>query len=132
MKILWNEATKLSQIVAIILFVGCFALAFSLGMKYSSSQSKSEGPSGKLNPNDPALTVYECADGRSVWAAYKENGVTLSLSDGSNVTLPQVASASGARFANADDSFVFWDKGGDAFVEENGTTTYADCSKKSI
>jgi membrane-bound inhibitor of C-type lysozyme len=43
------------------------------------------------------------------------------------MTLSQVVSASGARYANADESFVFWNKGDGAFIEEQGTTTYADC-----
>src|SRR5581483_12293852 len=36
--------------------------------------------------------------------------------------------ASGARYANADESFIFWNKGTTAFITENGQTTYANCS----
>jgi len=41
--------------------------------------------------------------------------------------LPQARSGSGARYANGDESFVFWNKGDTAFIEEDGKTTYADC-----
>jgi membrane-bound inhibitor of C-type lysozyme len=54
-------------------------------------------------------------------------GVRLSLSDGREMDLPQVVSASGVRFANGDESFVFWNKGNTAFIEENGKRTYRDC-----
>jgi membrane-bound inhibitor of C-type lysozyme len=45
--------------------------------------------------------------------------------------LPQVISGSGARYANADESFVFWNKGDTAFITEgpddNDNMTYKDC-----
>jgi membrane-bound inhibitor of C-type lysozyme len=43
--------------------------------------------------------------------------------------LPQVISGSGARYANADESFVFWNKGDTAFVTEGSddNMTYKDC-----
>lgn len=132
MKIIWNEVTKLSQIAAIALFLAVFALAFSLGMKYSSSRTESAQPLQKTDSAAGGLTVYECAEGKSVWAAYKDAEVTLSLSSGSNITLPLAMSASGARYANEDDSFVFWNKGKTAFIQENASTTYSDCTEKSI
>ena len=42
-------------------------------------------------------------------------------------SLPQARSASGARYANADQSFVFWNKGETAFIEENGQPSYSGC-----
>ena len=46
--------------------------------------------------------------------------VVLTLADGSTMTLPQTISADGARYANADESFVFWEKGNSVMVLENG------------
>jgi|GEM_PF-1533392 len=37
MKIAWNKVTTFSQIVAIILFVGVFALGFCLGRQYEKA-----------------------------------------------------------------------------------------------
>ncbi len=44
------------------------------------------------------------------------------------MSLPQVLSGSGARYANFDESFVFWNKGDTAFITEGGKTTFKDCS----
>ncbi len=124
-----NTTTK-RRAKAIGVFVVVFAAAFAVGMKYSSTKNQPMPASAKLNPNDPAFTVYECSDDKSIWAAYKDKEVSLSLSDGSNVFLPQATSASGARFANDDESIVFWEKGGLAFLQQDGETTYEDCVKK--
>lgn len=57
--------------------------------------------------------------------------VALVLSDGRNITLPQTISASGVRYANADESIVFWSKGNTAFITEgtgsNAPQTYINC-----
>jgi membrane-bound inhibitor of C-type lysozyme len=55
--------------------------------------------------------------------------VELTLSDGRKLALPQAVSASGARYANADESVVFWNKGRTAFVEEAGKQTYTGCAQ---
>jgi hypothetical protein len=44
-------------------------------------------------------------------ATFYADKVELMLSDGRSLSLPQVMSASGARYANKDESFVFWNKG---------------------
>jgi membrane-bound inhibitor of C-type lysozyme len=76
---------------------------------------------------------FTCADGKAIDATF-DNGpqprVSLSLSDGRHLVLPQARSASGARYANAEESFVFWNKGETAFIEEHGRTTYGDCVVK--
>ena len=53
--------------------------------------------------------------------------VTLTLSDGRTMTLPQTLSADGGRYTNADESIVFWNKGDTAFITENGADTYTNC-----
>ena len=71
-----------------------------------------------------------CAEGKSIDAIFVDataSSVRLTLSDGRKLSLPQARSGSGARYANGDESFVFWNKGNTAFVEEGGKTTYADC-----
>jgi len=54
--------------------------------------------------------------------------VVLVLSDGRNMTLPHVISADGGRYANADESIVFWNRGDTAFITENNSQTYANCA----
>ncbi len=74
--------------------------------------------------------VFRCEAGRTVDALFSNGtpaSVSLLLSDGRALALPQALSASGARYANADESFVFWNKGLTAFIDEGGKTTYAGC-----
>ena len=76
---------------------------------------------------------FSCSGDKSIDATFinaKQNSVALKLSDGRSLTLPQALSASGARYANKAETFVFWNKGETAFVEENGKTTYEGCTTK--
>jgi membrane-bound inhibitor of C-type lysozyme len=45
--------------------------------------------------------------------------------------LKHVVSGSGARYANKDESFVFWNKGNTAFITEKDVVTFANCVTKS-
>ena len=77
--------------------------------------------------------LFVCERGKTVRAAFTngpQSHVTLSLSDGRKLGLPQVIAASGARYANGDESFVFWNKGNTAFIEESGKLTFAGCIAK--
>ena len=131
----WNQVTGLSQVVAILLFVGVFVLGFFLGIKYEyhsfinamgamsgSASSRADGPIADV--------IYACSDSKTIEAVYQKERVDLVLSDERHLKLPQVISASGARYANADESFVFWNKGDTAFITEGKETTYHDCVVK--
>jgi abhydrolase domain-containing protein 6 len=77
--------------------------------------------------------LFVCDAGETVDAAFTtgtQGSVKLKLSDGRELTLPQALSASGARYANSNETFVFWNKGDTAFIEESGKTTYRDCAIK--
>jgi putative hemolysin len=77
---------------------------------------------------------FSCADGRSMDAVFingRTSSVQLVFSDGRKMTLPQTMSADGGRYANKAETIVFWNKGNTAFVQENGKTTFADCSTTS-
>jgi len=79
---------------------------------------------------DPVASVnYKCADSKTIAAAYYADRVEIKLGNGRDLTLPQVEAASGIRYANADESVVFWSKGEGAFVTEGDPNkpTYADC-----
>jgi len=74
---------------------------------------------------------FVCSGGRSIEATFvdgENSHVRLVLSDGRKLTVPQARSASGARYATAGDSFVFWNKGNTAFIEEAGKTTFDGCT----
>jgi membrane-bound inhibitor of C-type lysozyme len=73
---------------------------------------------------------YSCDADKSITATFhlpQDDFANVNLSDGRHLILAHTISADGARYANATESFVFWNKGVTAFVTENGTTTYSGC-----
>jgi membrane-bound inhibitor of C-type lysozyme len=76
--------------------------------------------------------TFNCDESKNIKAVFFNMGVSLVLSDGRKMVIPQVISGSGARYANADESFVFWNKGDTAFVTEGDLTTYNNCAISSI
>lgn len=79
----------------------------------------------------PKTVVFQCEGGKSITATFyigDDKFVDLRLSDGRNMSVPRAISASGARYAKADESFVFWNKGDTAFITEGPTTTFANCT----
>ena len=101
-------------------------------------------PAAAQPASQPAASVaYRCDGGKTLAADYF-NGplrtapdgrpipgghVDLVLGDGRKLSLPQTLSGSGIRYANADESIVFWSKGDGAFLEEGPrqAVTFADC-----
>lgn len=99
----------------------------------------------RQTPPTPITTVvYSCAAGKGLTAAFYRGeskpasnpdkppipggSVVLTFPNGSTVTLAQTVSADGNRYANADESFVFWGKGNSALVLEDGQQkTYTGC-----
>ncbi len=92
--------------------------------------------------------VYKCDAGKTIEASYYEGpvapmpkpgepptptgSVSLKLSDGRQIKLPQTISGSGIRYATTNDSFVFFSKGDTALILENNKETYTGCvSEKS-
>lgn len=87
--------------------------------------------------------LYVCTGGQTIQAEYSEGDTTivttqeeqpvpvgsvaLKLSDGRVFTLPQTISASGARYADASESTVFWNKGNGVTFTEGGQEIYRDC-----
>ncbi len=114
MKIQFNAVTWYSQIAAIVLFLVVFAVGFYVGLRYENSKI-------------PDVVEYACADKKTVGAQYYKDKVHVGLSDGREYTLPQAMSASGARYANASESIVFWNKGDGVFFQEGALITYSNC-----
>ena len=80
-----------------------------------------------------ATAKYVCDDDKWVEASYFPDKVDLVLSDGRTLSVPQAMSGSGARYANADESFVFWNTGDDAFITEGDPDkpTFANCTDEA-
>jgi membrane-bound inhibitor of C-type lysozyme len=96
-------------------------------------------------PAPIATAVYSCDDGKSISAAFFEGeqatstpgeiptptgSVEVSLDGQASTTLHQTISADGARYATADDSFVFWNKGNEALIMRNNSMDldYTNCT----
>jgi membrane-bound inhibitor of C-type lysozyme len=88
--------------------------------------------------------VYRCDNGKSITAAYFEGvdipvvegempnptgSVDVSLDGGASMSLNQTLSASGIRYGNNDESFVFWSKGQEALIMRNNQMDldYTNC-----
>lgn len=114
-------------LVAVVVLVILVAIAgFFFYREYSEKLNVAKDGEGVVNS-----ALFKCADNKSIQAIFFKDRVELTLSDGRNMLLPQAVSASGARYANTDESFVFWNKGDTAFVTEGNATTFADCTVAS-
>lgn len=129
MKIQWGAVTWYSQLIAIVLFVGVFALGYWLGARAPRTAPAPEAlpPAGIKND-----VTYRCDDEKEILALYSDGQVELMLSDGRSLILHHAVSASGARYASEDESIVFWNKGTSAWIEEGSSTTFANCEESPI
>ena len=136
MKIEWNKVTSLSRILAIIIYGGTFGLAFYLGQQCGELKAElRHAPIIQLSipvqeKNIINAVTFVCDNNKTINALFFSEKVELTLSDGRNMLLLQAISASGARYANTDESFVFWSKGDTAFIEEGDNITYENCLVK--
>ena len=73
--------------------------------------------------------TFSCPDGKTFSTSYDlgSNALTLLLEGDMAYVLPQAVSASGARYATADESVVFWEHQGEAKVEMNGAVLHEGC-----
>ena len=97
------------------------------------SVSSSETVSIAKTDSIIATATYFCKNNKFISATFKKDvsdssSVDLVLSDRRKLSLSQAISASGARYANLNESFVFWNKGNTAFIEEDGEQTFGDCA----
>lgn len=99
-----------------------------------------------LQSTPTAVARYSCDKGKFITAAFFTGSTTapaqpgqppvptgtadVSLDGGATTTLHQTLSADGARYATADESFVFWNKGNEALIMRNNSMdlTYTNCA----
>jgi membrane-bound inhibitor of C-type lysozyme len=92
-----------------------------------------------------AEAYYSCEKGKQIKARFFEVGqnstdvedmpipnglVKLELSDDRQLNLSQTISASGIRYANTDESIIFWNKGDKAFVIEDEKESFTNCEER--
>lgn len=74
--------------------------------------------------NETSVTHYFC-DAGTIDAVFGVDSVKLTISDGRELSLPQVRSGSGIRYEKGDIAFI--GKGDDAFLTEKDKTTFDNC-----
>lgn len=123
---------KLIAFVVIAVLVGA-------AVEYLYFGEKEEAPSVDVSIG----AFYLCKGGKTIDVDFRKGtpqpvvpgeppvptgSADIVLSDGRNLDLSQTISASGARYANEDESFVFWIKGNGALVLENNIEkSYIGC-----
>jgi membrane-bound inhibitor of C-type lysozyme len=100
-----------------------------LGIWWGISISKNATPSAS---NTKTTVTYVCPSGSNVEATFNnaDHTVTLTDANGQQNLLPQTRSADGGRYANSDESYIFWDKGNEALVTQNAGKAQT-CIKQS-
>lgn len=138
-------------IVPLIAVVIAAAIAWYIGNTQRNNQPLPSGTAAPVTTDSGsedkpiAQAIYNCDEGKTIEAAFYKGdeaavqpgqppvptgSVKITLSDGRTFSLAQTISADGGRYANSDESFVFWDKGDTALVLENGVEKdYTGCVK---
>lgn len=117
-----------NKIFLIIGLLGLIIIGLLIYRAFKLQQYASQKPPAP-SPSVIAQVTFNCQDKKTIDATFYSDKVALKLSDGRDRVVPQAISADGARYANPDESFVFWNKGNTAFVQEGQATTYADCTE---
>ena len=131
--------------VLVVIAVGLLAAG---GCQRSAppGEAAAPAPPGAMTPAPPAppavdatdappegvlrAYVWACDDGRSLYMRnlYREHAIALDFHEGTK-RLDLTVSASGARYATADESVVFWIKGSSATLEQRGSPPVT-CSER--
>ncbi len=104
-------------------------------------------------PEAQLLSVrYVCDNGKTIDAVYHQEistaksqpapdampvptgSVDLSINGAATTTIHQTISGSGVRYANQDESFVFWNKGNEAIILRNNVMDmqYKNCKSEGL
>jgi len=131
----------MKKIFVFVVILLCLGLAFSAWFILSKSRL-----SEKITEKGELISQvdYLCQNNQTIGASYFKGEeqaidqapqtmptptgrVSLILSDGRIFDLAQTISASGIRYANQDETIIFWSKGEMSFLLENDLETYSNC-----
>lgn len=77
------------------------------------------------------LFIFVCPSGGEIKISYDNGGNSADLFlEGKRYKLHRVISASGARYANEDETVIFWEHQGEAMVELDGKIMEKECRVK--
>ena len=117
MKIIWDQVTRVSQIVAVILFIVVFLAGFFIGNAFEKEKILG-APKNIIN--------LSCDGTKDIAVKVYQNNLALSLS-GSEKYLTQVIPSHGVRYINEEESLIFWTEDGKAFLEQDGAMVLTNC-----
>ncbi len=101
-----------------IIIIGVIALIIIIGAVFYMN---------KEEPQGDEITVASYSNDEStveVIFNQSKDTVTFTQNVGGATTLPRVVAASGAKYANEDESVIFWENQGEATITVNGTETF--------
>lgn len=107
-----SAKTILALIVAAVVVVIVVLVA-----KPATPGTNTPAPGGMETPS--ASLFYACNDNKTVEAEIFDTHAKVGLSDGRNLDLAKKTTTDGDRYANADESIVFWRKTNGALILEN-------------
>ena len=117
-------------IIGVIIFFGIHRPANAPSSTDMTAVTASTSASTEVSATSTQTYSYSCDNDKSITVTFhlpQDDFTNVNLSDGRHLILGHVISADGARYANANESIVFWTKGVTAFVQEASTTTYSGC-----
>ena len=83
--------------------------------------------------SEESYFIFVCPSGAEIRVNYEEGGnLAVVQLEGKVYRLKIAVSASGARYANEDESVVFWDHQGEAMVLFNDEPTYEGCELQRL
>lgn len=117
---------KIKNILIVIILI-----AAAVGLSFIPKRNAVTPPPTNDSPDPSVISTvsYLCEEGKSFSASYKDDSASLVLSDGRSLDLSQTISGSGVRYGNGE--ITFSSKGDNAFIEENGNTTFINCVANS-
>ncbi len=107
----------IKKIIPWILVLG--VVGFAIFALSNSSKTADRKPSEET-PQIISTAVFMDEKGDTVPALFYEGAVLFTAKGVGDLVLPQTISASGARYANEDESVVFWNKGDSITITKDG------------
>ena len=97
-------------------------------INYVEKDETYESPTDLKTAYSPtSRATYICSENKTFSVTFSERQAEVSLGSDAKFTLEQMVSASGTNYSNDSDALVFWTKGEEAFVEQDGKQTYSEC-----
>lgn len=118
---------KLKLFIVFVFIIAIGVAGFLMYTRPNTQQVPTPQPPAPEQETPINSVSFSCNQNKVIQATFFKRRVALVLSDGRKLDVPQAISASGARYANTDESFVFWNKGDTAFVDEGGKRMYDGC-----